>query len=73
MSISDPLINTWSHAWSEEVKAMAEMKGECTKELCGSRDALAEPFLLLFFVYEASISTLFAANVFLSYYKVTML
>lgn len=37
------------HVWSEEVKAMDEMKGECTKELCRARDALAEPFLVFFF------------------------
>lgn len=39
------------HVWSEEVKAMDEMKGECTKELCRARDALAEPFLLVFFFF----------------------
>lgn len=60
------------HVWSEEVKAMDEMKGECTKELCRARDALAEPFLLVFFffffVYEATISTLCATNVFFFFF-----
>lgn len=60
------------HVWSEEVKAMDEMKGECTKELCRARDALAEPFLLVFFfffVYEATISTLCATNVFFFFFE----
>lgn len=60
------------HVWSEEVKAMAEMKGECTKELCKSRDAFSSLFLSgffspPFFVHEATIATLFATNVFWSY------
>lgn len=70
------------HAWSKEVKAMAEMKGERTKELCRSRDGSGRAFssfslglcrfyYFFFFLYTKSNHPYtFCANVFLSHHKV---